>query len=109
MTLTQQIITVAIVALMTMATRFTPFLVFSENRPTPKFLSYLATALPPAVFGMLVVFCLKGATSLAYPYALPELISVAAVVLLHLGFRKILVSIVGGTALYMILVNLIFV
>ena len=109
MTITEQIITVAIVALMTMATRFLPFLVFSENRPTPKFLTYLAKALPPAVFGMLVVYCLKGVAPLAYPYGLPELISVATVVILHLGFRKILVSIVGGTALYMILVNLIFV
>ena len=109
MTLTQHIITILIVALMTMLTRFLPFLVFKSDKPTPKFLTYLGKALPPAVFGMLVVYCLKGVSLLGGNHGIPEFVGIVTVILLHLSARKILLSIVGGTAVYMILVNLIFV
>ena len=109
MTLTQQLIIIAVVALATMSTRFTPFLVFKSKKPTPKFLKYLAGALAPAVFGMLVVYCFKGVNILEGSHGLPELIAVAAVVVLHLCFRKMLLSIACGTAVYMILVNIVFV
>lgn len=108
MTVAQHAIIIAIAALATMLTRFLPFAVFRSDKPTPSFLVYLGRALPPAVFGMLVVYCLKGVTPLAYPFGLPELIGIAAVVVLHLSFRKMLLSIAGGTVLYMILVNFIF-
>ncbi len=108
MTVAQHAIIIAIAALATMLTRFLPFAVFRSDKPTPGFLVYLGRALPPAVFGMLVVYCLKGVTPLAYPFGLPELIGIAAVVVLHLSFRKMLLSIAGGTVLYMILVNFIF-
>ena len=109
MTVAQQIITIVLVALTTMATRFTPFLVFRSDRPTPKYLSYLGRALPPAVFGMLVVYCLKGVSFSAPTFALPELIAIVCIVGLHLAFRRMLVSVIGGSAVYLILVNLIFV
>ena len=54
MTLAQQILTIAICALATMATRFLPFLVFREGRPTPPLVIYLGKALPSAIFAMLV-------------------------------------------------------
>ena len=109
MTLTQQLIIIAVVALATMSTRFIPFIVFKSKKPTPKFLKYLAGALAPAVFGMLVVYCFKGVDILGGSHGLPELIAVLAVVILHLCFRKMLLSIVSGTAIYMILVNIVFV
>ena len=109
MTVPQHFITIACVALMTMLTRFLPFLVFKSDKPTPRFLTYLGKALPPAVFGMLVVYCLKGVSFLSLDSFIPELIGVFAVVALHLSFKKMLVSIIGGTAVYMLLVNLIFV
>lgn len=59
MTLTEQIITIALCAVATMLTRFLPFWVFSSKKPTPKFIQYLGKALPAAIFGMLVVYCLK--------------------------------------------------
>lgn len=108
MTVTEQIITIAIIAGVTLLTRLLPFLVFSSNKPTPKFLRYLGAVLPPAVFGMLLVYCLKGVSLVSYPYALPELIGVGCVVLVHLLFRKMLVSIGVGSAVYLVLVNLIF-
>ena len=109
MTASQHAIIIAIAAVATMLTRFLPFAIFRSDRPTPKFLSYLGRALPPAVFGMLVVYCLKGVSLFASPFGIPELIGVATVIALHLLFRKMLVSIAGGTVIYMILVNLIFV
>lgn len=109
MTIAEQLIIVAVVALATMATRFVPFLVFKSDKPTPKFLQYLGRALPPAVFGMLVVYCFKGVDVLGGSHGIPELIAVAAVVILHLVFRKMLLSIAGGTVVYMILINLVFV
>ena len=109
MTVTERIIIIALVALTTMLTRFLPFLVFRANKPTPKFLRYLSRALPPAVFGMLVVYCLKGLSFTAPAYGLPELIGVVTVVVLHLIFRKMLISIGVGTVVYMVLLNIVFV
>lgn len=59
MSLTQQIITIGLCILGTMATRFIPFMVFSEKKKTPAFILYLGKFLPSAVFGMLVIYCLK--------------------------------------------------
>ncbi|MEA5152676.1 MAG: branched-chain amino acid transporter permease [Oscillospiraceae bacterium] len=108
MTLTQQIITVAMCVLGTMATRFLPFLVFSGKRPTPKYIQYLGRALPSAVFGLLVVYCLKNVNLLSGSHGLPELIALAVTVGLHLWKRKMLLSIAGGTVCYMLLVQLVF-
>ena len=59
MTISQQIITVAMVILATMLTRFLPFLIFPAGRPTPKYVQYLGRVLPSAVFGLLIIYCLK--------------------------------------------------
>ena len=109
MTTAQQLIIVALVALATAFTRFLPFAVFNSRRDTPRFLKYLGVALPPAVFGMLVVYCFKGIDILSGSHGIPELISVAVVVILHLCFKRMLLSIAGGTILYIILVNFLFV
>lgn len=108
MTLTEQIITIAICALGTMATRFLPFLLFSEKRKTPAYVQYLGRVLPAAVFGMLVIYCLKNVSFLAGTHGLPELIAIAATVALHLSWGNMLVSIAGGTVVYMLLVQLVF-
>lgn len=108
MTVTQHIIIIAICSLGTMATRFLPFLIFRANRPTPRYIQYLGKALPPAIFSMLVVYCLKDVSLLSGSHGLPELISLAAVVVLHLCFRKMLISIAAGTLCYMLLTQLVF-
>lgn len=108
MTTTQHIITILIVVLCTMLTRFLPFLIFPAGKKTPKLITYLGKVLPPAVFGLLVVYCLKNVNVLAGSHGLPELIAIAAVTVLHLCFRKTLLSIAGGTVVYMLLVQLVF-
>lgn len=108
MTLTQRIITVAVVVLGTLLTRFLPFLLFPGGKPTPKVVSYLGKVLAPAVFGLLVVYCLKNVSLVTGNHGLPELIAIAVVVGLHLWKRQILLSIAGGTVCYMLLVQFLF-
>ena len=108
MTLTQQIITIAMVVLATMLTRFLPFLVFPAGRPTPKYIQYLGKALPPAVFGLLVIYCLKNVSIFTGSHGIPELIAIVLVVVLHLWKRQMLLSIAGGTICHMLLVQFIF-
>lgn len=108
MTIVQEIITIALCALGTMVTRFLPFAVFRAEKPAPKFIQYLGRALPGAVFGMLVVYCLKDVKLFAGSHGLPELIAILFVVILHLWKRNMLLSIGGGTICYMLLVQLVF-
>ena len=108
MTLTQQIITIGMVILGTVLTRFLPFLVFPAGKPTPKYIRYLGTVLPSAVFGLLVVYCLKDVSLFAGSHGIPEMISIAVVAGLHLWKRQMLLSIAGGTVCYMLLVQLVF-
>ncbi len=108
MTLTQQILTIGICVLGTMATRFLPFLLFSSKKPTPSYIRYLGKALPAAIFGMLVVYCLKNVNILTGSHGLPEFLAIAFVVALHLWKRQMLLSISGGTVCYMLLVQIVF-
>ena len=108
MTLTQKILTIAVVALGTLATRFLPFLIFPAGKPTPRYIQYLGRVLPPAVFGLLVVYCLKNVSLLSGSHGIPEAIAIAVVAGLHVWKRQMLLSIAGGTVCYMLLVQLVF-
>lgn len=107
MTLTQQIITIAVVVLGTMTTRFLPFIIFPEGKKPPAVITYLGTVLPYAVIGLLVVFCLKDVPGSGY-YGLPELLAILFIVVLHKWKKSTLLSIGGGTVLYMVLVQTVF-
>lgn len=97
------------VSLGTQLTRWLPFVMFPEKREPPKAVLYLGRVLPPAMMGLLVVYCFKGVSWLSGTHGLPELLATAAVAALHLWKRNVLLSIAGGTALYMVLVQLVFV
>ena len=88
MNLTQQLLTIATVALGTMLTRFLPFLIFPAGKQTPKFIQYLGKALPGAVFGLLVVYCLKNVSFLSGSHGLPEAIAIGLVIALHLWKKQ---------------------
>ena len=105
MTLSQQMLTIAMVVLGTALTRFLPFLIFPSGRPTPKYIQYLGKVLPAAVFGLLVVYCLRNVDLLSGSHGLPELLSILLVIGLHVWKRQMLLSIAGGTIFYMILVQ----
>jgi len=97
------------IALGTMITRFTPFLLFPEKKEPPKIILYLGKVLPPAMMGLLVVYCLKAISIAEKPHGLPELIAIAVIVLLHKWTNSVLLSICGGTIVYMVLVQAVFV
>lgn len=108
MTLTEQIITIGMVVLGTIITRFLPFLLFPAGKPVPRYVQYLGKALPSAVFGLLVIYCLKNVDLMQGSHGIPELLSLAAVAALYLWKRQMLLSIAGGTVFYMALVQQIF-
>ena len=99
---------IAVLALVTAALRFLPFLIFRGNRKTPKYIEYLGNVLPYAIMGMLVVYCLKGISFGDVSNWVPYLAASGAVVLLHLWKRNTLLSIISGTVIYMILVQMLF-
>lgn len=108
MTIPEQIITIAICVIGTMLTRFLPFVVFSSKKPVPKYIQYLGKALPLAVFGMLVVYCLKNVSLLSGSHGIPEIIAIVVTAGLHLWKKQMLLSVAAGTFVYMLLVQLVF-
>lgn len=108
MTGNEQFLTIFVIVLGTMVTRFLPFLLFPAGKPTPKAVQKLGRILPAAVFGLLIVYCLKNVSFLSGSHGLPELISIGLVIGLHLWKRQTLLSIGAGTVAYMLLVQLVF-
>ena len=101
-------LTIAVIALVTAALRFLPFLIFGENRKTPAIIEQLGKVLPYAIMGMLVIFCLKDVQLTAFPFGIPEAIGCAVVAILHIWKRSTLLSIGVGTVCYMLLTQFIF-
>ena len=99
---------IAVVSIVTMLLRFIPLWIFGNGQKTPDIIQYLGKVLPFAIMGMLVVFCLKGVSIVSAPHGIPELIACGTVVGLHVWKRNTALSIVGGTAVYMLLVQLVF-
>ena len=104
MTTTQSIITIIAVVLGTMVTRFLPFLIFPEGKTPPVFIQYLGKVLPYAVIILLIIYCLKDVTA-STTHGLPEAIAILFIIVLHKWKKNTLLSIAGGTILYMILVQ----
>ena len=109
LTTTQALLIALAVTAGAMLTRFLPFLLFPDNRPVPKIVSYLGRTLPAAMMGLLVVYSLRNTDILSGSHGLPEAIAVTVTAGLHLWRRSTLLSILAGTAVYMLLVQLVFV
>ena len=105
---THAILMIVMMSAVTILLRFLPFWIFGSNRKTPAIITYLGKVLPFAIMGMLVVFCLKNVSVAEAPHGIPELIACALVVILHVWKRNTLLSIIGGTVCYMLLVQLVF-
>ena len=103
------LIMIAAVAIATFATRAASFVVFPKGKEVPPTVKYIGMVLPPAVIGMLVVYCLRSTQLFAYPYGIPELIACLAVIGLHAWKRNVMLSVGAGTVLYMALVQMVFV
>lgn len=108
MPLWQQAATIAICAIATMATRFTPFLLFRPGKALPPYVRYLGRALPAAIFALLVVYCLKDVSFTTGNRGVPESIAIAVTSGLHLWKRNMMLSMAAGTICYMVLVQMVF-
>ena len=105
----QTILMILAVAAGTQLTRWLPFWLFPEKKEPPAIVTYLGRVLPAATIGLLVVYCLKGVSWASAPHGIPELLSVAVVAALHHWKGNVLLSIAGGTVLYMVLVQMVFI
>lgn len=99
---------IAVISLVTISLRFMPFLIWGGEKKTPAFIEYLGRVLPYAIMGMLCVYCLKDVSPFTAPYGIPSLIAIIFVVLIYKWKRQSLLSIVLGTILYMLLVQVVF-
>ena len=100
------VVIIAVVAVITLALRAAPFVIFGTGRKTPGFVTYLGGVLPPAIIAALVVYCLRDVDFTVSPFGIPGLVSVAAVAAVHAWKKNTLVSILGGTVLYMVLIRI---
>ena len=103
----QSILIIAICAICTFAERLFPFAVFAK-RKVPAVITYLGKILPIAVMTTLVIYCLRSISFSDVSSFLPQFIAVAVTVLLHLWRKNTLLSVVGGTACHMLLVQFVF-
>ena len=97
---------IAVMSVVTILLRALPFLIFRKE--TPAYITYLGRVLPPAIIGMLVIYCLKDVTPPVWPHGLPEGIAAVSVIGLQAWKRNSLLSILGGTVIYMLLIQLVF-
>ncbi|MEE1295057.1 MAG: branched-chain amino acid transporter permease [Bifidobacterium merycicum] len=104
----QGVVTILMAVLGTVITRFLPFIVFPESERPPRVVEYLGKVLPYAMGGLLVVYSLKNVTPFSGTHGIPEAVAIAVIVALHVWKRNMLLSIAGGTAVYMLLVQVVF-
>jgi branched-subunit amino acid transport protein AzlD len=101
----ESLFTIGVIALTTLLTRALTFVVFPADKKTPPMIEYLGKVLPFAIIGMLVVYALRHVNVMQYPYGIPEVIAGIFVVIIHKWKHNLMLSIGGGTVLYMVLVQ----
>ena len=105
----EALLIVLIVAISTIITRFLPFIIFKANKSKKSYIGYLGTVLPYSAIALLVIYCLKGVNIAGYSHGIPEAIAIICIVVLHYWKSNTLLSIGAGTAIYMLLVQFVFV
>ena len=103
------LITALIIVFATLIIRFLPFVIKRKSIAERKYIKFLGDMMPYSMIALLVIYCLKEVNLIKYPYGIPELISIAIIIILHIIKRNVLISIGVGTVIYMILVQTIFI
>ncbi len=106
---TEILITALMIVIATAFLRFLPFIIINKSLSESKYIKFLGNMLPYSMIALLVIYCLKDINIIKFPHAIPELISIAVIVVLHIIKRNVLISIAAGTIIYMFLVQTIFV
>ena len=99
---------ILIMGLVTLATRLLPVLIFGRGERVPDYILFLGKVVPYTAMGLLIVYCLRDVPLMDAPHGLPELIALAVVSGTYLWKRSTILSVVIGTAVYMMLVQLVF-
>ena len=99
---------ILIMGLVTLATRLLPVLIFGRGEKVPDYILYLGKVVPFTAMGLLIVYCLKDVSVMESPHGLPELIALAIVSGSYLWKRNTILSVVIGTVVYMMLVQMVF-
>lgn len=102
------LLTVFVIMLGTMFTRFLVFFIFPPSKEPPQFVNYLGKVLPAAAIGLLVIYALKEVKLTKAPFAIPEFLAILVIVLIHKWRRNSLLSIATGTIVYMVLIQGVF-
>lgn len=103
---THALLIVLVCAGVTLMLRALPFAFFGGKDGVPGWVASLGSTLPPAIMAALVVYCLKSVPFGTFADGAKQLAAAAVVVALHLVKRNTLLSIAGGTAVYMILIRM---
>lgn len=103
------LITALIIVFATVIIRFLPFIIIRKSIAERKYIKFLGDMMPYSMIALLIIYCLKEVNLIKYPYGIPELISIAIIIILHIIKRSVLISIGVGTVIYMILVQTIFI
>lgn len=107
--MSNEILIIIVVAIATIITRWLPFLIFNDVDNLPPIINYLSKVLPYSIMAMLVVYCLKDINLISNNHGFPEIIAVGATIVVHLVKENTLLSILVGTIVYMVCVQMIFI
>lgn len=109
MSYNQSILTIAVISVITYLIRSFPFIVFRNKGGDNKVINYLANVLPYSLIAMLLIYCFKDVKVFEYSYGLPEVIACMLVIVFHKYKHNMLLSILGSTIIYMLLVQKVFI
>lgn len=105
MSLNTILLTICLAAIITFLTRLIPFVCFGNGKKIPPIILYIEKYTPGMIMVILVMDSLKGISISNIPSSLALIISAACVAFLHTIQKNALISILGGTILYMIFVQ----
>ncbi|MFH8790229.1 branched-chain amino acid transporter permease [Streptomyces roseoverticillatus] len=71
-------------------------------------IDFLNRYMPVGILVILVTYSLRDVSLTSAPHGTPEALGLLATAGLHLWKRNLVLSIIGGTAVYVLLVNLVF-
>ena len=102
------LIVILVMGIVTLGTRILPVLIFGRGEKVPDYIVYLGKVVPYTAMGLLIVYCLRDVSFIAAPHALPEIIALVLVSGTYLWKKNSILSVVIGTVVYMLLVQLVF-
>ncbi len=104
LTIIQALIATMCCTIVIFCERAFPFVLFSKKEP-PKIIKFIEKYIPPMVMAALLLYCLKDIKITTAPFGLAHIIALGITTALHLWKHNSLISIFGGTAVFMILSN----